>query len=71
MLEKIELKIGGLSCNHCKMKIEKALKTLAGVENVQVNLEAGEAIVDFDSAKISVAELKTVILDAGYEVISS
>ena len=71
MSEKIELKIGGLSCNHCKMKIEKALKTLDGVENVQVNLEDGEAIVDFNSAKISEAELKRVIGDVGYEVISS
>ncbi|MBS4006822.1 MAG: heavy-metal-associated domain-containing protein [Clostridium sp.] len=68
MSEKITLKISGLSCNHCKMKIEKALKTLAGVENVQVKLEAGEAEVDFDAAKISEAELKAVIVDAGYEV---
>ncbi|MBS3898952.1 MAG: heavy-metal-associated domain-containing protein [Dethiobacter sp.] len=68
MSEKITLEIGGLSCNHCKMKIEKALKTLAGVENVRVNLESGEAEVDFDAAKISEAELKAVIVDAGYEV---
>lgn len=68
MSEKITLKISGLSCNHCKMKIEKALKTLAGVENVLVKLEAGEAEVDFDAAKISEAELKAVIVDAGYEV---
>lgn len=68
MSEKITLKISGLSCNHCKMKIEKALKTLAGVENVLVKLEAGEAEVAFDAAKISEAELKAVIVDAGYEV---
>ncbi|MBS3886332.1 MAG: heavy-metal-associated domain-containing protein [Dethiobacter sp.] len=68
MSAKIKLGISGLSCNHCKMKVEKALKTLAGVENVQVNLAAGEAEVDFDAAKISEAELKAVIVDAGYEV---
>lgn len=68
MSERIKLKISGLSCNHCKMKIEKALKTLAGVENVRVELEAGEAEVDFDPAKISETELKRVIVDAGYEV---
>ncbi len=68
MSEKIKLEISGLSCNHCKMKIEKALKTVAGVENVRVNLDSGEAEVDFDAAKISEAELKAVIVDAGYEV---
>ncbi|MBT9139480.1 MAG: Copper chaperone CopZ [Dehalococcoidia bacterium] len=68
MSEKIKLEISGLSCNHCKMKIEKALKTVAGVENVRVNLDSGEAEVNFDAAKISKAELKAVIVDAGYEV---
>ncbi|MBT9166997.1 MAG: Copper chaperone CopZ [Syntrophomonadaceae bacterium] len=68
MSEKIKLEISGLSCNHCKMKIEKALKTVAGVKNVRVNLASGEAEVDFDAAKISEAELKAVIVDAGYEV---
>lgn len=68
MSEKLTLSIAGMSCNHCKMKIEKALKTLDGVEEVQVNLDAGQADVVFDSAKISAADLKTVIGDAGYEV---
>lgn len=68
MSEKITMNIAGMSCNHCKMKIEKALKTLDGVEEVQVNLEAGQADVQFDSAKISAVDLKTVISDAGYEV---
>jgi copper chaperone len=68
MSEKLTLNISGMSCNHCKMKVEKALKTLDGVENVEVNLEAGQAVVDFDSGKISAEELKTVVGEAGYEV---
>jgi copper chaperone len=50
------------------MKVEKALKTLDGVEKVEVNLDAGSAVVDYDSAKISETDLKTVIGEAGYEV---
>jgi copper chaperone len=69
MSEKITLNIGGMSCNHCKMKVEKALKTLDGVEEVLVNLEAGQAVVAFDSAKISEGDLKAVVGDAGYEVL--
>lgn len=68
MSEKIKLKISGLTCNHCKLKVEKALKTLAGVESVQVNLEAGEAEIPFNSAKNSEDELKAAIREAGYEV---
>lgn len=68
MSEKLTLNISGMSCNHCKMKVEKALKTLDGVENVKVSLEAGQAVVDFDPGKISADTLKTVVGDAGYEV---
>lgn len=68
MSEKLTLSISGMSCNHCKMKVEKALKTLDGVEDVQVNLEAGQADVQYDPNKITGQELKAVIGEAGYEV---
>lgn len=68
MSDKLTLNISGMSCNHCKMKVENALKTLDGVESVQVRLDAGQADVSYDPAKISETELKAVIGDAGYEV---
>ena len=42
----IELKIEGMSCGHCKMSVEKALKSVPGVEKVEVSLEKGEALVE-------------------------
>ena len=43
--------IEGMSCNHCKASVEKALKGIAGVETVTVDLVTGEAAVTgaFDS----------------------
>ena len=68
MSESMKMSISGMSCNHCKMKVEKALKTLDGVENVEVNLADGVADVKYDPSKISTDQLKDVIIDAGYEV---
>ncbi|EEG77131.1 heavy-metal-associated domain-containing protein [Dethiobacter alkaliphilus] len=68
MSDKLTLNIGGMTCNHCKMKVEKALKTLDGVQDVQINLEAGQADVSYDGSKISESDLKAVVGDAGYEV---
>lgn len=68
MAETLMLKVSGMSCGHCKMKVEKALKTLDGVEDVQVNLEEGSARVIFDPGKVSKEDLQAVIGDAGYEV---
>ena len=68
MSAKLTLNIGGMTCNHCKMKVEKALKTVDGVEEVQVNLEAGQAEVQYDASKISESDLRNVVGDAGYEI---
>ena len=34
------MQINGMMCNHCKMTVEKALKTVPGVENAEVDLAA-------------------------------
>lgn len=38
-------RIDGMSCNHCKNSVEKALKALDNVENVEVILGKKEAVV--------------------------
>lgn len=68
MAEQIVLSIGGMSCNHCKMAVEKALKSLDGVLDAAVNLEEKSARVSFDPGKISAEDLKSVVTEAGYEV---
>lgn len=68
-METLVLKIGGMTCNHCKMKVEKALRTMDGVENVQVDLNTGQATVSFNSAKLRAEDLRTVVSEAGYEIL--
>lgn len=45
--------IDGMACNHCKANVEKALRAIKGVEDVEVNLVDGRATVkgSFDKAK--------------------
>ncbi|MBR4624729.1 MAG: SO_0444 family Cu/Zn efflux transporter [Alphaproteobacteria bacterium] len=38
-------KVSGMSCNHCKMSVEKAIASIAGVESVEVDLPSGMAYV--------------------------
>ena len=67
MAEKIVLNIAGMSCNHCKMAVEKALRSLDGVENAGVDLAGNTATVEYDPEKVSGEDLKTVISEAGYQ----
>lgn len=54
-------KIGGMSCNHCKMSVEKAIKSLENVEDCTVDLGKNIAIVtgkpDDDNVKNAVEEI--------------
>ncbi len=38
-------KVEGMSCNHCKANVERAIRKVAGVEAVEVDLLGGKAIV--------------------------
>jgi copper chaperone len=62
------LDVKGMSCGHCKMTVEGALKKLDGVSAAQVNLEAGKVDVIFDESKVTVDKMKEVIEDQGYDV---
>lgn len=60
--------VEGMTCTHCKMSVEKALKTLDGVQDAAVNLEAKTVAIDFDPAMVSAENLKKTISNTGYEV---
>jgi len=60
------LKVEGMTCNHCKMKAEKALSGVSGVESVKVDLAAKEAVVTGDAER---ANLVKAIESAGYSVV--
>lgn len=60
------LKIEGMSCNHCKMAVEKALKKVAGVEKAEVDLNKQQAVIVGSAGR---AELVKAVGDAGYKVV--
>ncbi|GEM85339.1 CopZ family metallochaperone [Meiothermus hypogaeus] len=59
----IELKIEGMSCGHCKMSVEKALKSVPGVEKVEVFLQEGRAVVEGNAP---VERLINAVQEEGY-----
>lgn len=60
--------VEGMHCNHCKMAVEQALKTLDGVKEASADLASKTVSIEFDSTVITDSELKQTISDAGYEV---
>jgi len=60
--------VDGMTCNHCKLTIEKALKNLAGVSKVDVDLAAKAVRVVYDPHRVDESILKEAIEKAGYQV---
>lgn len=55
------------SCPSCVVKIEKALQSLAGVEEAKVHFNTGRVVVEHDPEQVSDDELVKTIKAAGYE----
>ena len=65
-LQEEVLHIGKMHCEMCEASVEKGLKSVEGVEFVQVNLEDSTAIVRYDSSLASRDNFKDVIEKRGY-----
>lgn len=62
------IKIEGMSCNHCKMSVEDALKKIDGVQNVSVNLEEKTAIIEIEK-ELDNQQIINTIDEIGFDVI--
>ena len=67
-MENVTLNVKGMSCGHCVKAVEGSVGALAGVEQVDVNLESGKVNVAYNDQKVSLAQIKEAIDDQGYDV---
>ncbi|MDD5713042.1 MAG: cation transporter [Smithellaceae bacterium] len=64
------LKIEGMSCNHCVMAVTKALSGVAGVKDIKIDLQKGEATFE-EEKPVDMAALKAAVEKAGYRIAGS
>ena len=62
----LKLRVSGMTCGHCQMKVEKALLGESVVYSAVVDLSGGEAEVDFDDDTTTTDQLVAAIEKAGY-----
>ena len=59
--------VKGMSCNHCKMTVTKAISSIPGVTGVEVDLGTGQVTVTF-SGEPDDQKVREAVEEAGYEV---
>lgn len=63
-----KLLIEGMSCGHCVMHVEEALKGIYGVKSVKVDLKGRNAVVELEQP-VEDEKFKAAVDEAGYEVV--
>lgn len=65
-LERLEFRIGGMTCATCSSRLEKVLSCLPGVGAAVVNLATERAVVRFPAGALSPAEIIAAAQRAGF-----
>lgn len=67
-METIRYTAPAISCNHCKMTIERALGTLGGIQSVTVEVPTKSVTIEYDPGQVTPTQLQEVLDDEGYPV---
>lgn len=57
-----------MSCMHCKMTIEKAVKGLTGIISVNADPDTKKVEINFDEKTVTLDAIRHAIEEAGYDV---
>jgi len=62
-----EIRIQGMSCEHCVMAVRRELSRLEGVTVKEVRI--GSAVVSYDERTVTPTRLNSAVEEAGYTVL--
>lgn len=62
----VKLNVPTMDCATCPITIKAALSKVPGVSKVKVSYEKREAVIVYDDARATVADLKKATEDVGY-----
>jgi copper chaperone len=67
-MEKVQIKVSGMTCGGCERSVQNALTSRKGVTAAKADRNAGVVAVEFDPALIQRPALEKAIAEAGFKV---
>jgi len=64
----LHIPLQGMTCANCAATVERAVKKLGGIDDVQVNFASEQAAVTFDPKAVALTQIVRQIQEAGYSV---
>lgn len=66
---KVKFDVLGMSCASCQSHVDKAVRKLNGVKDVNVNLLSNSMVVNFDEKECNIDNIIKAVSEAGYQAI--
>lgn len=66
-MKEVSMRVEGMSCQHCVMRVKKAIDGLDGI--ISSDVQIGLVKVRFDENKINLDIIKKAISEGGYRVV--
>ncbi len=63
--KQLKISVGGMTCNHCKMNVEKSILKLEGIDDVVADPDTTEVIIQ--GSEVDIDRIKTAVEDIGYD----
>ena len=67
-MERVEIRVDGMTCGGCVKSIQNALNNRDGVASAAADLDSSVVAVEFDAAVIQKDAIEQAIVDAGFSV---
>ncbi len=68
MMEHATLTAPDISCGHCVASVKNAVGALPGVASVEADEPTKRVDIEFDSGRVSLAQIEAALDEAGYPV---
>lgn len=65
-MKKVKLDIQGMTCSSCQAHVERAVKKLEEVQNVNVNLLSNNMTLEYNEEVLDIDKIIKTVVDAGY-----
>ena len=63
----LEIVIKGMHCEHCKKRIEEALKKVENIQKLKIDLKSGKTIIKY-TGELDISIINNIITELGYEI---
>ena len=65
-IEKLEVKIEGMTCDACQNHVNHAVNDLEGIVSIETSYDKGNSVIEYDKTKTDQDEIKKAVESIGY-----